>query len=267
MLTGHFINSPQGKLFITQFGEVVGDTAVLCLPSITEEMNLARAVAAKQAQHFSKSGLPCFILDYYGTGDSEGEFEQADADIWLKDILVAGDFLLQQGITKIILWGIRFGALFILNHQEKLHQELPIIQQILWKPVTNGKLFAGQFLRIKQASAMMNSLPSNGTDDKINWRDHVLAGNDVEVAGYLLTKKMLQSLESLQIGKDFQPLSPLKWFELAAKEQTPLTKRLSAPWDDSKAKIHCFDCPPFWQVPEIFALPKLEQLTVNSVCL
>ena len=61
MLAGHFIDSPQGQLFITQFGEVVGDTAVLCLPSITEEMNLARAVVAKQAQCFATDRLNSFI--------------------------------------------------------------------------------------------------------------------------------------------------------------------------------------------------------------
>lgn len=265
MLAGHFISSPHGQLFITQFGEVTGGTAILCLPSITEEMNLSRAVVAKQAQRFANENLPCFVLDYYGTGDSEGEFEQANTDIWLENILTAGEFMQQQGITKIILWGIRFGALLVLTHQEKLHQQLPISKQILWKPVTNGKLFAGQFLRIKQANAMMNAASSKEKGDKVNWREHVFAGNNVEVAGYLLTKAMLQSMELLQINKEFQPLSPLEWFELAAKEPTPLTKRLSAQWDDEIAKVHCFDCPPFWQVPEVFSLTKLEQLTVNSV--
>ncbi len=245
MLTGHFISSPQGKLFITQFGEVTGDTAILCLPSITEEMNLARAVIAKQAQGFAAKGVPCFVLDYYGTGDSEGEFENANAEIWLENLIAAGEFIQQQGITKIILWGIRFGALLVLSHQEILHQHLPIIKQVLWKPVTNGKLFAGQFLRIKQANAMMNKDSSTELGEKINWREHILAGNNVEVAGYLLSKAMLQSMESLQISKDFQPLSPLDWFELAAKEPTPLTKRLSAPWGEDVAKVHCFDCPPF----------------------
>lgn len=261
MLSGYFIPSPQGQLFITQIGEITDDTAILCLPSIVEEMNLSRAVVAKQAQQFAKNDMPCFVLDYYGTGDSEGEFEQASTDIWLANIILAGEFMQQKGITKIILWGIRFGALLILAHQEKLHQQLPILSQLLWKPVTSGKLFAGQFLRLKQANAMLNN-----SSEKVNWREHILADNNVEVAGYLLTKAMLQSIELLQISKKFQPLSLLDWFELAAKELTPLTKRLSAPWDDAMAKIHCFDCPPFWQVPEIFWLPELEQLTINTVC-
>ncbi len=260
MLSGHFVSSPRGKLFITQFGEVEGETAVLCLPSITEEVNLSRAVVAKQAHCFTAQGVPCFILDYYGTGDSEGEFEQANADIWLENIIAAGEFLIQKGIKKIILWGVRFGALLVLSHQEKLHQQLPIIQQVLWKPVTNGKLFLGQFLRIKQANAMMNN-----SSEKINWREYVLSGKDVEVAGYLLTKSMLQSIEALKISTDFHPISLMHWFELAAKELTPLTKRLSAPWSDDSAKVHCFDCPPFWQVPEVFSLPELERLTCKAV--
>ncbi len=267
MLTGHFINTEQGNIFLTQFGEVTSDTAILCLPSITEEMNLARAVVAKQAQHFASEAFPCFVLDYYGTGDSEGEFEQANADIWLENIIATGEFMKQQGVTNIILWGIRFGALLILSHQEKLHQQLPIIKQVLWKPVTNGKLFLGQFLRIKQANALMNKTSNKAADDKINWREHTLAGNDVEVAGYLLTKAMLQSIESLQISKDFQPLSSLHWFELAVKEPSPLTKRLFESWDETITKLHCFDCPPFWQVPEMFSLPELELFTVNRVCI
>ncbi len=266
MLSGHFITSPQGRLFLTQFGEITGDTAILCLPSITEEMNLARAVVAKQAQHFANQKIPCFILDYYGTGDSEGEFEQANTDIWLANILTAGEYMQQQGITKIILWGVRFGALLVLSHQATLHQKLPIIQQILWQPVTNGKLFAGQFLRIKQAHAMMNAASSKNAGDKVNWREYILAGNSVAVAGYFLTKAMLQSIEILKISHDFQPLSPLHWFELAAKEPTPLTKRLFASWEEGLANVHCFDCPPFWQVPEIFALSELEQLTFRAVC-
>jgi len=260
MLTGHFIASEQGQLFITQFGDITGDSAILCLPSITEEMNLARAVVAKQAQCFADENLPCFVLDYYGTGDSEGEFEQANTDIWLENIIAAGEFIQQQGVSNIILWGVRFGALLMLNHQKTLHQQLPITQQILWQPVINGKLFSSQFLRIKQAKNMMSN-----SAEKTNWREYVLQGNDTEVAGYLLTKSMLQAIESLKISQEFQPLSSLHWFELSVKEPTPLTKRLSASWDETLVSMHCFDCPRFWQVPEIFALPELEQLTLRAV--
>jgi len=257
MLSGHFIPSPEGKLFVTQFGELGSDTAILCLPSIIEELNLARAVVAKQAQMFAQHNIPCFVLDYFGTGDSEGEFEQADCDLWLENVLTAGEWLKQQGFSKIILFGVRFGGLLMMAHQESLHQRLPIVKQILWKPVTNGKQFAGQFLRIKQANSMMNQ-----SSAKINWRQHILDGNNTEVAGYLVTPKMLATMELLKLQDNMQPASSVIWFELAAKEPTPLTQRIIANWSENSVSVYCVKTPPFWQVPEVFSLPELCQLNL-----
>ncbi|OUS23396.1 hypothetical protein A9Q98_15040 [Thalassotalea sp. 42_200_T64] len=257
MLKGHFIPSPEGKLFVTQFGNSNSDTAVLCLPAITEELNLTRAVVAKQAQHFAQHRLPCFVLDYFGTGDSEGELEQADCDLWLENVLTAGEWLTQQGISKIILWGVRFGALLILAHQTKLHQSLPIKKQLLWKPVTNGKQFARQLLRIKQATSIINA-----SAKKTDWRQRILAGHDTEIAGYNITSRMLRSLEELQIDNDMLPESPIIWIELAVNELPPVTKRISAKWPDDSVSVHCFESPPFWQVPDVFSLPELYELTL-----
>ncbi len=252
MLQGHFVNSTKGKVFITQFGDLQGDTAILCLSSITEELNLARAVVAKQAKAFADNGLPCFILDYYGTGDSEGEFEQADTRIWQEDVVNACQWLTEQGVEKIILWGVRFGALLMFSQQAVLHQKFNIQAQLLWKPVTNGKIFAGQFLRIKQANNMMNN-PA----EKINWRQHILDGNETEVAGYRLNTAMLASIESLVIEPSFRPASLTHWFELASEKITPATERFCQSFDPAFINIQAFSCSPFWQVPEIFNVPDL----------
>jgi exosortase A-associated hydrolase 2 len=255
VLSGHFIPSAQGNLFITQFGTLNTNTAILCIPSIVEELNLSRAVVAKQAQTFAKQGLPCIVLDYFGTGDSDGEFEQSSCELWLENILTAGEWLKQQGIEKIILWGVRFGALMMFSYQKELHDKLPIIKQMMWKPVTSGKQFAGQFLRIKQVSSMLNN-----AEEKVNWRQYILDGNDTEVAGYLMTKNWLTSVERMVIDKNFSPLSPLYWFELGALKPTPIMTRLSSIWKKTSYQIHCVEMPAFWQVPEIFSLGNFEQV-------
>jgi exosortase A-associated hydrolase 2 len=260
MLSGHFIPSPEGKLFVTQFGTLDSDTAILCLPSITEELNLARAVVAKQAQMFAQQDMPCFVLDYFGTGDSEGEFEQADCDLWLKNVLTAGEWLKQQGFSKIILWGVRFGGLLMLAHQEALHQRLPIVRQILWKPVISGKQFAGQFLRIKQANSMMHQ-----SSEKINWRQHILDGNNTEVAGYVVTAKMLASIDLLQLQDKIQPLSPITWFELATSVVSPAINNVLKAWPKECYHIHCFDGVAFWKIPEVFSQGHLHEPTFDSV--
>jgi exosortase A-associated hydrolase 2 len=259
MLTGHFIPCLQDKLFITQFGDFSCDSAILCLPSITEELNLCRAVVAKQAQQFAACGLPCFVLDYYGCGDSEGEFEQACCERWLDNIITTGLWLKGLGFNKIILWGIRFGALLILANQQKIHQKLPVIKQILWKPVISGRQFSGQFLRIKQANALFEHTGKKSA--KRDWRQHILGGNDVEVAGYNLTGKMLRSWELLQVCAT-PPLSPLLWLELAANKIPAVVQRLSQDWPDETC-MTSVDCRAFWQIPEIFSVPELCTITLD----
>ncbi|WP_286264231.1 serine aminopeptidase domain-containing protein [Thalassotalea atypica] len=251
-LKGHFIASSKGRVFITQFGDNKSGTAVLCLPSITEELNLARAVLAKQCQSFAENSIDSFILDYTGTGDSEGEFEEYTADDWLQDIIAAGKWLLEQGYKKLVLLGVRMGGLFLVAHQELLHQSLPISGQILWKPVTNGKLFINQLIRIKQASQLMG----NATQ-KVNWRNEILAGNSTEIAGYLLTKAMVEGIEQLAITKESDWQVPTYWLELASETITPATKRLT---ENVKNIItQPLKTPAFWQVPEVFNLPQLNQ--------
>lgn len=251
MLSGHFIPSVKGNIFLTQYGKL-SDTAILCLPSITEELNLARAVVAKQAHIFATQGIATVILDYTGTGDSEGEFEQMTCNDWLADIIHTGEWMVAQGVKRIILWGVRFGSLLALAHQPLLTDKLPIMAQLHWKPVMNGKQFASQFLRIKQANSMMSN-----SAEKTNWREHILAGNTVEVAGYPLTASLLNSMEALKVSADFQPSTPFIWIELATNAPTPAVTRYMDNWPSDTCQLQCINTPAFWQIPEVFDLPEL----------
>lgn len=255
-ITGHFVASSNGQVFVTQFGNQSSDIAVLCLPSIAEELNLARAVLAKQCQSFAAAGTDSFILDYFGTGDSEGEFEQASVDTWLEDSLAVGQWLVEQGYQKIVLLGVRVGALLLAANQTQLHQALPICGHILWKPVTGGKLFVNQLVRIKQANAMMS-----GDSEKVNWRNEILNGNNTEIAGYLLTAAFIEQLESLSIKPDTKWLSQAHWLELASSSVTPATKRIAEGVE--AIKVHTLSTPAFWQVPEVFDLPELSELGLS----
>ena len=249
---GHFIPSNKGNVSLTQFGEL-NKMTILCLPSITEELNLARAVVAKQAQHFAAHQIPVVTLDYAGTGDSQGEFEEVTPEDWIEDILVAGRWLLDHGVEKIVIWGVRFGSLLTICHQQRLLDELPIVAQIHWKPVTNGKMFANQFIRIKQANRMMNA----DDQQKVNWREHILAGNPTEIAGYSMTAEMLTGIDQLKVPTDFIPQAPFLWLDLGSTTATPAVTRFTNSWSEDDVKLVCQEAPAFWQVPEVFDLPEL----------
>lgn len=213
---------------------------------------------AKQAQYFAAQGLPVCMLDYFGSGDSEGETDQAKADIWYDDIVTAGEWLLSQGVEQITLWGVRFGGLMQLHFQQQLHQALPIKNQLLWKPVTGGKLLVSQFLRLKQANSMMQ-----GSAEKVNWRQLIKEGETVEVAGYPLNETLLASIEQLKAETTLQ--SPVTWLELGTEKLTPVIERLTADWPEQELQLQTVTCPAFWQIPETFDLPQLYPMGLKGV--
>lgn len=251
-ISGHFIASSRGRVFLTVTGQLQSGRAILCLPPLFEEMNLSRAVIAKQAQYFAAHGLPTCVLDYYGTGDSEGNVDEATAQVWLEDIIAAGNWLRQQGAQELVLWGVRFGGLILLHFQNALHDALPVNRQLLWKPVTGGKLYISQFLRLKQASTILH-----GNNDKVNWRQRIADGNNVEVAGYPLNEPLVSSIEALEVAAGLAPLTQLGWMELGASTITPGVQRVTSSWPASDYRLDALESPQFWQTPETFTVPAL----------
>ena len=237
---------------MTITGQLHSGKAVLCLPPLFEEMNLARAVIGRQAQYFAARGLPTCVLDYYGTGDSEGNTDSATAQIWLDDILAVGDWLRQNGIQEIVFWGVRFGGLLLLHFQSTLHDALPVQRQLLWKPVLGGKLHINQFLRLKQASSMLH-----GGTEKVNWRQRIAEGDRVEVAGYPLSESLISSIETLAVPSDFTPASHISWLELGTSVITPAVQRVVGFSPAGQYHLEAMDTPLFWQIPETFTVPAL----------
>lgn len=255
MINGHFISSTAGSIFICQYGEVIGDTAVLLLPSIFEELNLSRAIATKQALHLAEHNLPVFAVDYFGTGDSAGEINCVSWAIWQQNIIDTCKWLTaKQGITHVHLWGIRAGALFALNTLSQIQEcKMSVSKLLLWKPVVKGKLFMSQFIRVKQASTMMQST------DKINWRKKIAEGERVEIAGYLVNEELVSSMESLSLPNELPKGVKVKWLELNSQKVTPAISHAVKDWKQEDYNIECIDCSAFWQTPEIFKCEELHQ--------
>lgn len=258
MISGHFIDSQHGNLYVTQIGEIGSNEAVVCLPPIFEELNLSRAVIAKQGQYFAKQGKACFILDYIGTGDSQKHYDEVTVDMWLDNVIDLSQWLESKGVNSVTLWGVRFGALLALVYQKKLHEVMPIKAQLLWKPVLQGKNISTQMFRVKQASEMMQN-----AEEKVNWRERVLDGELVEVAGYPLNKAFLESLESLKFDKKQQPCSPIAWLELGSETVSPGVTRNIGAWAKNRYLVESQACPQFWQSPEIFALEQGYQFSAD----
>src|SRR3954471_14377974 len=83
---------------------------VVCAPLWREGIR-AHRVLRQLGVRLAKDGHAVLRFDYSGAGDSAGESEQGDVDVWLEDLAAAIDEVRgRQGAPRVTLLGLRFGA-------------------------------------------------------------------------------------------------------------------------------------------------------------
>src|SRR3954467_9063204 len=83
---------------------------VLC-PPLANEYLIAHPTYRLLARHLAGTGYHVLRFDYYGTGDSAGDFEETDQQQWLGDIDAAVTEIKDLGqVSRVVLVGLRFGA-------------------------------------------------------------------------------------------------------------------------------------------------------------
>ncbi|TAK65178.1 hydrolase 2, exosortase A system-associated [Methylobacter sp.] len=262
-----FIESSAGKLFAIYWppaGETPLDKAIIHIPAFAEEMNKSRRMVALQAQAFSDQGYAVLVLDLFGTGDSAGDFGVATWQIWLQNIDTAIDWLKQQGVQSVDLWGLRVGALLAMDFASNSKHRIERL--IAWQPVLNGDAFITQFLRLRVAAAMMdNNAPREKTSDL---KQQLLEGQAIEVAGYLLNPDLIKPVAALRADRlSWQSVNEVAIFELVSSEDSPVlasNMQLLATLQEKNINVSLTKVVgnAFWSSQEISDAPNL--IKVNS---
>src|SRR5262245_11041326 len=110
-MTPMFIGSGGRRLFsvFQPSGRARGRAALLCYPWGHEYIFAHRSLS-HLAFALNRAGYDVLRFDYFGTGDSAGELEDADIDGWLADIDTAAEELMEvSGAKRLTLVGLRFG--------------------------------------------------------------------------------------------------------------------------------------------------------------
>ena len=236
MLGGHFIDSSQGRVFLASWkNEERPATAVLCLPPLAEELNCSRRAIAVQCQALVNHDMDCFLLDYYGTGDSEGEFAEATLAAWEQDVSAAIEWLRAQGYERLLLWGMRFGGTLAAR---VLQQSSPGLVDglLLWQPLESG----GRLLRSLMRMRAMNNTAVE--EDSASFPG-------IDAAGYHLSNQFIEDLEKLELATSREALAHTaavcigivvrEGGSQALKQDFPEITR----WSEVVAT-------PFWSIPE-----------------
>jgi exosortase A-associated hydrolase 1/exosortase A-associated hydrolase 2 len=181
---------------------------ILVVPAFAEEMNRCRAMVALQARQLAQRGMGTLVLDPYGTGDSAGDFVDADWTVWKADLQTGIDWLRQHGQGCSSLWGLRLGALMAT---QLAHEDAQIRRLLLWQPVLNGKTFYTQFLRIRIAAEL--NLPDRVKSTN-ELRERTARGESIEVSGYRIGPRLAQQLDDAVVDDSAFSRVETHWFEV-----------------------------------------------------
>lgn len=258
-----FLGDEGQRFFVLQFLPGLEPKAhIVFIPPYGEEMNRCRSLVATQARSFARSGYSCTLVDFCGTGDSQGQLRDASLSLWKSNLRVAVEQLQRESPAPLIFWGLRLGGLLALHFATDpalLPRDI-----ILWQPVNSGALYITQVLRQRVASLMVKDLPPETTKEI---RQRLADGEDVEIAGYTLGGTLVSDIEGIDVSAmSGLCVGTIYWLEhvmeagkeigLASRKVVDQLSRLG-----NKIAVQTFTDPPIWQIHERDFAPQLLAIT------
>ncbi|EHR42213.1 glycosyl transferase [Alishewanella jeotgali KCTC 22429] len=263
-LRNGFIELSCGRCFLLTHIFLDSTSAVIALPPFAEEINKTRHLVGNTMRQLSAAGLSCFMLDNYGTGDSEGDLDTASTAIWREDIVQLLRQLQQQGFTEVSFVAIRFGALQLFDLLNSSPMPLTVKQIVLWQPFFEVAKFWQQFARIRVAEAMARGekLSQKELEQQLN------NGNTIEIAGYPISPAFYQSLLKMQtqLPTALNSLA-VSWFETSQLDSIalPVQKMRDTLQHVCELQFYQLKADPYWQTNELASADELIRLTIHQL--
>lgn len=121
-----------------------GGVAVLCYPFGQEYMRAHRAFR-QVALLLERRGVGVLRFDYWGTGDSSGDGEEARLTRWVEDVRAAiQEARRRSGLDRVRLGGLRLGSALAALAAEGRDE---VERLVLWDPVVRGGRFVDELDR------------------------------------------------------------------------------------------------------------------------
>lgn len=222
---------------------------IVFAPPFAEEMNCARRTVACQARALATAGYAVLQIDFFGCGDSSGDFADARWSDWQADLHLACDTLRTRGDSPLWLWGLRAGALLAAQVAAE-RPEQPAL--LLWQAQDSGEAVLRQMLRLKLASQANAGQSGQGKA----LRQQLLGGKSLDIAGYRLSPGLAADLEGAHWPATLAPRR-IEYcdFSSSGKELSPAAESLCTAWQHAGHRLatHAIASPAFWQTPGLQA--------------
>lgn len=265
-LTAQFLDSANGRIFaLLRRPPGLARGCVLVAAPFAEEMNKSRKMITELCIELARRGVASVIVDPFGTGDSEGEFEAADWERWQQDLRDAARWCATQGLEVSALLGIRLGCAL---GAQLVNESIAVRRTVFWQPVLEGRRFLDQFLRLRVAASMMEPDRQESTADL---RQRFAAGEPVEVAGYVISARLARQLDQVVLERQLSTrLGSLHWNEIVRAADVPPPATATKAVERARAAgldvtMHAGAGEPFWSTVEIVTNAPLLERTAAAL--
>ena len=260
-MNGCFVDGPSGNMFVlVRRPRAAVQRAVLFVPAFGEEMNKTRRTLTELAIGIAMNGLAAILPDFYGTGDSGGDFSDVDPAKWGRDLASVVNWTSTQGLMVSGYVGVRLGCAVLVNAVESGH--LPAARRsVLIQPVLDGSRFLTQFLRLRVAAGLGDA---DRRESLSGLRTRLADGETLEIAGYTLTPRVATALEVMKMPQVLPSgLGATLAIEVGPSDPPVLSasldgllSRSAAAGVDITARV--FKGEPFWASTESLRVPVVE---------
>lgn len=238
---------------------------VLFVPAFNEEMNRCRSMLGFAAKALAEQGIGSLLLDLHGTGESDGDHDDARWALWLQNLDSAVQWLEAHGGCEALI-GVRLGAMLAADWSRQSPQARRLL---LWQPVLDGLSHMTQFLRVRIAANMDRSdMPKETTQ---TMREQWARGESVEVAGYAMHPELAQAIDQRKLVALPPPaVVAVDWFSHlnpATGGATPAETQVIEAWRQAGVNVnaHCFEGQAFWQLHQRTAALDLVDRTCKAL--
>jgi exosortase A-associated hydrolase 2 len=192
------------------------------------------------------------VPDVYGTGDSGGDFGDADWVTWQDDIIRTVGWAAVQGLPISGILAARLGCALTAS---ALATGIigPVARTALWQPVFDGGRFLKQFLRLRTSASLM----VDRRESVAELRGRLRSGEVVEVAGYELTGRLAAELDAVVTPERLlKQFGHVAWMEVVrdvgAEQSVPVARLIEQTRSaGGQVDLRLFPGEPFWASTEI----------------
>ena len=175
---------------------------VFCSPFAEEKVRTQR-LYVNLARLLSSQGIHVLRFDFYGNGDSEGEFHEASFRSHVEEIHTAIDVLIEKtGAGNIGVFGGRLGGTLSMMAAETDNR---IKDVLLWDPIIDVHQYLMKILRSNLASQTLRYkkiLYNRNQLEKM-----ILNGEFINIDGYELTKQFYSEAMTCHLIQDIHKYS------------------------------------------------------------